>query len=186
VPVATADAYLQRLRSVDFRERINAAGSQGSFVLRRLDDDVANLGLLSFWDSFESVEGYAGDDWLGPNLQHHAVYANRFDVGSAAKVARTWHGIVPFDKSEAYLELMRTVALDEYQHTAGNEGAFALRRTASDGAHFTMLTFWESLDAIARFAGRPIDRAKYYDFDAEYLLEKEPMVLHYDVFRLRN
>lgn len=186
VPVAKAEAYLQRLRGVGLRDHINAGGNQGAFVLRRLDGNVANLGLLSFWDSLESIEGYAGDDWLGPNLQHHSVYANRFDVGHAAKVARTWHGVVPLDKSEAHLELMRTIALDDYERITGNEGAFVLHRTASDGAHFTMLTFWISLDAIAHFAGRPTDRAKYYDFDPAYLLELEPTVLHYDVYGLKN
>lgn len=162
------------------------AGNHGAFVLERPEGDVADLGLLSFWDSLESIEGYTGDDWLGPNLQHHTVYADRFDVGNAAKVARTWHGVVPLDKSEAYLELMRTIALDDYERITGNQGAFVLHRTASDVAHFTMLTFWESRETIARFAGRPIDRAKYYDFDAAYLLEMEPKVLHFDVYGLKT
>jgi hypothetical protein len=33
-----------------------------------------------------------------------------------------------------------------------------------------------------RFAGRDIDRAKYYDFDKDFLLELEPTVRHYEVF----
>jgi heme-degrading monooxygenase HmoA len=186
MPVAAAQEYLQRLRTVGLRDYLKMDGNRGAFVLERLDGDVTNLGLLSFWDSLESIEGYAGDDWLGPTLQHHAVYADRLEVGNAAKVARAWHGAVPLDKSGAYLELMRTIALDDYERVTGNQGAFVLHRTASDVAHFTMLTFWESLEAIARFAGRPVDRAKYYDFDPEYLLEMEPKVLHYDVYGLKT
>jgi heme-degrading monooxygenase HmoA len=186
VPLATVAGYLQRLRAVALRDCLTMAGNHGAFVLERPEGDVADLGLLSFWDSLESIEGYTGDDWLGPNLQHHTVCADRFDVGNAAKVARTWHGVVPLDKSEAYLELMRTIALDDYERITGNQGAFVLHRTASDVAHFTMLTFWESREAIARFAGRPIDRAKYYDFDAAYLLEMEPKVLHFDVYGLKT
>jgi len=45
-----------------------------------------------------------------------------------------------------------------------------------------MLTFWESRDAIAKFAGQDIERAKYYDFDKNFLLELEPTVRHYELF----
>ena len=186
MPVAAAQEYLQRVRTVGLRDYLKMDGNRGAFALERLDGDVTNLGLLSFWDSLESIEGYAGDDWFGATLQHHSVYADRLEVGNAAKVARAWHGVVPLDKSDAYLELMRTIALGDYERVTGNQGAFVLHRTASDAAHFTMLTFWESLEAIARFAGRPIDRAKYYDFDPAYLLEMEPEVLHYDVYGLKT
>jgi hypothetical protein len=45
-----------------------------------------------------------------------------------------------------------------------------------------MLTFWESKDAIARFAGDDIEAAKYYDFDPAYLIELEPRVTHYELY----
>jgi hypothetical protein len=34
-------------------------------------------------------------------------------------IARIWHGVVPAAKAEAYLELMRAVALPEYLATQG-------------------------------------------------------------------
>ena len=43
-----------------------------------------------------------------------------------------------------------------------------------------MLTFWEDEAAIRRFAGADMAHAKYYDFDADYLLEMEPEVLHFE------
>jgi heme-degrading monooxygenase HmoA len=199
VPVAKAGEYLHLLRSVGLRDYVNIAGNQAAFALERIDGDITNFGLLSFWDSLQAIERYASGDInapqytsfdprylisLEPNIQHHCVYANRFNVSDEAKVARVWHGVVRLDKSEAYLNLMRTVALDGYERVTGNQGAFVLHRLAPDVAHFTMLTFWESRDAIGRFAGRPIDRAKYYDFDTDYLLEMEPAVLHYDVHGL--
>jgi heme-degrading monooxygenase HmoA len=64
----------------------------------------------------------------------------------------------------------------------GNIGAYALRCVEGDHAHFLMLTFWESHDAIVAFAGQDIDRAKYYDFDKDFLLELEPTVRHYELF----
>lgn len=43
------------------------------------------------------------------------------------------------------------------------------------------MTFWESLDAIRGFAGDDLEKAKYYPEDAEFLLEYEPRVVHYEV-----
>jgi hypothetical protein len=39
----------------------------------------------------------------------------------------------------------------------------------------------DDIDAIKRFAGDDFTLAKYYDFDSEYLIEKEAGVRHYEV-----
>jgi heme-degrading monooxygenase HmoA len=96
-------------------------------------------------------------------------------------IARRWHGRVPASKAQDYLRLMREVALPDYRSIAGNRGAWCLRRLDGDSVHFEMLTFWDDEEAIRRFAGSPIEIAKYYDFDDEFLLEKEPHVLHFEV-----
>jgi hypothetical protein len=49
-------------------------------------------------------------------------------------------------------------------------------------AHFLTITFWESEEAIRAFAGDDISRAKYYDFDKDFLLELEPCSTHYDMY----
>lgn len=97
-------------------------------------------------------------------------------------VARMWHGVVPLSKADEYLRLMETVALPDYKSTPGNRAAYALREIRGDEAHFVMLTFWESREAIRVFAGDPIEEAKYYDFDHNFLLEMEPFVQHYDLY----
>ncbi len=96
-------------------------------------------------------------------------------------IARIWHGAVPVSKSDAYLELMRRVALPEYKATPGNRGAWCLHRIDGDLAHFDMLTFWDDVEAIKRFAGEAYETAKYYDFDADYLVEMEPKVRHHAI-----
>ncbi|MGZ3517746.1 MAG: antibiotic biosynthesis monooxygenase family protein [Vulcanimicrobiaceae bacterium] len=97
-------------------------------------------------------------------------------------IARIWHGAVPAAKADPYLELMRTVGLPDYRKTPGNQGAFVLHEISEEVAHVVMLTFWESLDAIKQFAGDDITRAKYYEFDREFLIEMEPTVKHYEVY----
>ena len=56
--------------------------------------------------------------------------------------------------------------------------------TPSDGneAHFLTLTHWDSLEAIEAFAGADISKAKYYREDADFLLEFEPTVEHYELY----
>ncbi len=97
-------------------------------------------------------------------------------------VARIWHGTTPTDKADEYQRLMRTVALPDYRSTPGNLGAFALQRRDGDVTHFIMLTFWESEEAIVAFVGDPVETARYYDFDAGFLLDREPTASHHRVF----
>jgi hypothetical protein len=97
-------------------------------------------------------------------------------------IPRIWHGATPAPKSDEYLNLMRTVAIPDYQSTPGNRGAYALRRIEGDIAHFLMVTFWESEAAIRAFAGDNISVAKYYDFDKDFLLELEPCSTHYETY----
>jgi heme-degrading monooxygenase HmoA len=77
---------------------------------------------------------------------------------------------------------MRTVALPDYKSTPGNRGAFCLHRIEGDLAHFNMLTFWDDIDAIKRFAGNDFESARYYEFDRSFLIELEPNVRHYTIY----
>jgi heme-degrading monooxygenase HmoA len=99
-------------------------------------------------------------------------------------ITRIWHGRTTAAKSDAYLNLMRTVAIPDYRSVPGNKGAYALRRIEGDTAHFLMLTFWESEDAVRVFAGDDISVAKYYDFDKRFLLELESSSTHYETYDL--
>jgi hypothetical protein len=89
-------------------------------------------------------------------------------------VTRIWHGVTNAAKSDECLNLMRIVAIPDYRSTPSNKGAYALRRMEGDTAHFLMVTFWESEEAIRAFAGDDISMVKYYDFDKDFLLELEP------------
>ena len=97
-------------------------------------------------------------------------------------ITRIWHGRTTVAKSDEYLNLMRTVAIPDYRSIRGNKGAYALRQIEGDTAHFLMVTFWESEDAIRAFAGDNISVAKYYDFDKSFLLELEPSSTHYETY----
>lgn len=101
-------------------------------------------------------------------------------------IARIWHGAVPAPKAEDYLNRMREVALPDYKSISGNLGAFCLHRVEGDISHFEMLTFWEDVEAIKKFAGEDFQQAKYYEFDRSFLIELEPQVRHYTVYDARS
>lgn len=97
-------------------------------------------------------------------------------------IARIWHGAVPVEKSDAYLEKMRTVALPGYRGVDGNQGAWVMHRIEDGVAHFDMLSFWDDAEAIKRFAGEEYRVSYYFDFDDEFLIEKEPYVRHWEMY----
>lgn len=96
-------------------------------------------------------------------------------------IARLWHGRVPSAKADAYRQFVNGRAIPDYRSVPGNLGVHILERREGEVTHFITLTFWESLDAIRAFAGADVDKAKYYPEDAEFLLEFEPRVQHYEV-----
>lgn len=97
-------------------------------------------------------------------------------------IARLWHGTTTAENADKYLEILNKTGLPDYRRTEGNVEAYVLRRIESGTAHFYTLTLWNSTDAIRRFAGSDQDAAKYYPEDAEFLLELEPSVQHFEVF----
>lgn len=96
-------------------------------------------------------------------------------------IARIWHGTTEAVRADAYLEYLRATGVADVCATQGNRGVYLLRRLEGDRAQFLFLSLWESPEAIRRFAGETPERARYYPRDAEFLLELEPTVVHYEV-----
>jgi len=96
-------------------------------------------------------------------------------------IARIWHGITPKSKADEYVEYLNKTGIPDYQATEGNRGVHVLRRIEGEQAHFLTLTFWDSVDAIKKFAGEDFEKARYYPEDKDFLLEFEEKVTHYEV-----
>lgn len=98
-------------------------------------------------------------------------------------ITRIWHGTTSLEHSNEYLEKMKSVALPDYRSTPGNKGAYILHRIEGGVAHFNMLTFWEDMDAVKKFAGEELEAPKYYAFDKKMLLELEDVSRNYDTYQ---
>jgi heme-degrading monooxygenase HmoA len=96
-------------------------------------------------------------------------------------IVRIWRGVTKIEDADEYAGYMRSTGVKDCASTEGNRGATMLRREQDGHAEFLFISFWESLEAIKRFAGEDFETAVYYPDDARYLLELEPKVTHYDV-----
>lgn len=97
-------------------------------------------------------------------------------------IARIWHGKTNITKSQRYKEFLLTTAVKDYKSVSGLKGLQFLHRVDGDEAHFTLITFWPSIETIKQFAGEDFEKAKYYPEDKNFLLEFEERVVHHEVF----
>jgi heme-degrading monooxygenase HmoA len=98
-------------------------------------------------------------------------------------LARLWHGITLASKADLYVDYLNKTGIGDYQSTGGNLGVQLLRHIEGDQAHFLIITFWESVEAIKKFAGEDYEKARYYPEDQNFLLEFEKKVVHYEVIQ---
>lgn len=97
-------------------------------------------------------------------------------------IMRIWHGTARKSKSNAFFRYLMQTGVPWYRSLRGNRGVIALKRSTKDICEFLLLSIWDSVADIRRFAGRDIDKAIYnFDRDRDYLLELEPLVAHYRI-----
>jgi heme-degrading monooxygenase HmoA len=96
-------------------------------------------------------------------------------------IARIWRGLTAADRADAYVEYFNDTGLKDFSSTPGNRGVYVIRRTIGDRCEFQIISLWDSMDAIQKFAGADAERSRYYPEDEQFLLEMEPLVRHFEV-----
>jgi heme-degrading monooxygenase HmoA len=99
----------------------------------------------------------------------------------ASVIARIWRGRTPPAQADTYFAFLQRTGIKDYRATEGNRGVRVLRRLDGEEAEFMLISLWESLEAVRRFAGDDVERAVYYPEDKDFLLAFEPTVVHYEV-----
>jgi heme-degrading monooxygenase HmoA len=112
------------------------------------------------------------------------VVVGRGRCGDAV-IVRIWRGWTRADDAAAYRAYMTRVALPGYADVDGNRAVYMTSRPDGDRTEFTMLTLWDSMDAITTFAGDDPDRAVFYSDDDRYLIDREWTVTHHAVYASR-
>lgn len=96
-------------------------------------------------------------------------------------IARIWRGVTLAERADDYLEHLRETGLRDFEQTPGNRGVYVVRRVQGEHCEFQIISLWDSMDAVRRFAGKEAERSRYYAEDEQYLLEMEPLVRHYEL-----
>jgi heme-degrading monooxygenase HmoA/uncharacterized damage-inducible protein DinB len=96
-------------------------------------------------------------------------------------IARSWDGLTPSGQADAYTEYIRSTGFKDLLATNGNRGVFLLRRREGEKTRFRVMSLWDSMEGIRRFAGDDPERARYYPDDERFLTALEANVEHFEV-----
>ncbi len=97
-------------------------------------------------------------------------------------IMRLWHGEVPKDKGDEYEQFLLDRAVPDYSSIPGLKKLYFQRRNEDLVTHFLLVTIWDCLDSIKKFAGESPDISKYYPEDDDFLINKEKHVKMYNIF----
>lgn len=94
-------------------------------------------------------------------------------------IARTWQGWTKTKDAAAYLAYLKETGLKGFGDTPGNRAALTLVREDEEHSHFLVISLWDNIGAVRRFAGDRADRAVFYPDDDQFLIDRHEHVDHY-------
>ncbi len=100
---------------------------------------------------------------------------------SSSMISRQWRGLAKPARADEYVEHLRTETLPQLSSIPGCIDAAILRRAVGDGVEFLIVTRWDSIAAIQRFAGPDAGVAVVPDKVQEMMLEYDRTVRHYEI-----
>jgi heme-degrading monooxygenase HmoA len=100
-------------------------------------------------------------------------------------IARHWRGWTKRENADAYERLLESTVLPGLRGIDGYRGGYVLRNDGERESEFVVINFFESLDAVKKFAG-PQYTVAVFEPEAKALLARfEPVATHYEV-RMHN
>lgn len=95
-------------------------------------------------------------------------------------VAREWKGRVASARADEYYAYL-VEGVKKMRAIAGYLGVEVMRRDEPSAVGFTVISYWETREAIKAYAGEDIEKPHHLPRDREMLLELPDRVRHYDV-----
>ena len=96
-------------------------------------------------------------------------------------VGRMWRAWTTAGGADAYEHLLRGEILPELDAAEGCLGAYVMRRDQGEEVEFVVLHFFESIDAVRRFAGDDYETAVVPDSARKLLARFDATSQHYEV-----
>jgi heme-degrading monooxygenase HmoA len=102
-------------------------------------------------------------------------------LGGGPMIARMWSGVARLDSIDAYVAHLRDTTFPAIEALEGHRGAYVLRRASAGQVLVTVITLWESIDAIARFSGDDVEAAVVPPEAQALLASWDTRAVHWEV-----
>jgi heme-degrading monooxygenase HmoA len=102
-------------------------------------------------------------------------------VGATGLIARIWRGQTLATKAADYSKYLYEEGVRAIARIPGNRGVQMLRSVGADFADFQVLSYWDSIEAIKRFAGEDYEQVHHLPDDPKYMIGAAPTVRHFEV-----
>jgi len=96
-------------------------------------------------------------------------------------IARHWRGWTKPADASAYEEHLQNQVLPGLKALEGYRGGYVLRHDGDREVEFVVINFFDSLDAVRRFAGPDYQVAVFEPEALRLLARREPVAMHYEV-----
>jgi heme-degrading monooxygenase HmoA len=96
-------------------------------------------------------------------------------------IARHWSGLAKQEHAAEYVAHLRTQTFPSLTKIPGFIAARILKRSVSEGVEFLIVTEWDSLQAIQRFAGSDAEQAVVPEAVQQMMVRYDRTVRHYEV-----
>lgn len=96
-------------------------------------------------------------------------------------IARMWRGYALPEKADEYVNHLQTSVLPELRQIDGFQEIYLMRQETSEAVEFIVLTIWESMDAIHKFAGENAEIAVVAPAAQALFREYDSTVKHFEV-----
>jgi hypothetical protein len=126
----------------------------------------------------------AGEDAaipIRPRVEGATQPAQPYSSPDPATILRMWRARSTAEKSSAYIEHATKKVFPALQAIEGHRGAYLLRRTMNGVIELVVLTLWQSMEAVRRFAGANPDKAVIDPEARAVLTDFDETVAHFEV-----
>jgi heme-degrading monooxygenase HmoA len=96
-------------------------------------------------------------------------------------ISRQWRGLARMDQAQNYIRHLRSETFPALQRIPGFVDASILSRQLAGGVEFLIVTRWQSLEAIARFAGPDSEVAVVPGSVAQMMIEFDERARHFEI-----
>jgi len=96
-------------------------------------------------------------------------------------ILRMWKARSTTSRTEAYIHHATKVVFPRLRAIEGHRGEYLLRREVEDGVELVLLTLWESMEAVRRFAGPEPNKAVVEPEARAVLTSFDEYVTHFEV-----